>query len=277
MACRGLVDQPAREPLGLVLDDDDVADGVLVIDVGVIRQARGHDVSPGRTASSPLLLAGLVKCGKCGATYTRETSGKTFAGEHPHAYYNCSKFLRLRKGSCSGKRLRVNVLDRLVLDHLSETLFTVPRCRALAQDLVERAGLLRARVDERRVQLRAQIAQTDRAIAKWEAAFESGADLDVVAPGVRELRAQRSALLETIDGLRPLAPAPKDLLADGTIKKFQAKLRDIFISNDTPMTKNYLRFLVEKIEVLDDRVVIEGGRGTPSRSWPIRLPRNRAM
>ena len=35
------------------------------------------------------------------------------------------------------------------------------------------------------------------------------------------------------------------------------KLRDIFISNDTPMTKNYLRFLVEKIEVLDDRVVIE--------------------
>jgi hypothetical protein len=132
------------------------------------------------------------------------------------------------------------------------------RCRALAQDLVERAGLLRARVDERRVQLRAQIAQTDTAIAKWEAAFESGADLDVIAPRVRGLRAERSALAEAIDGLRPLAPAPKDLLADETIKRFQAKLRDIFISNDTPMTKNYLRFLVEKIEVLDDRVVIEG-------------------
>jgi site-specific DNA recombinase len=222
-----------------------------------VREARGPDASPGRTASSPLLLAGLVKCGKCGATYTKETSGKKVAGGHPHAYYNCAKFLRLRKGSCSGKRLRVNVLDRLVLDHLADKLFTIPRCRALAQDLVERAGLLRQRVDERRVQLRTQIAQADKAIAKWEAAFESGSDLDVVAPRLRELRGQRAALAGALDGLQPLAAAPKDLLADATIKKFQDRLRDIFISNDTPMTKNYLRFLVEKIEVQDDRIVIE--------------------
>ena len=46
------------------------------------------------------------------------------------------------------------------------------------------------------------------------------------------------------------------MLTDVTIRRFQDRLRDIFISNDTPMTKNYLRFLVEKIEVLDDRIVI---------------------
>jgi site-specific DNA recombinase len=222
-----------------------------------IRRQRGPDVSPGRTPSSPLLLAGLVKCGKCGATYTKETSGKAFAGAHPHAYYNCSKFLRLRKGVCSGKRVRVNVLDRLVVDHVADKLFTTARCRELAKDLIERAGLLRQRVDARRVQLRAQIDKLDKALAKWEAAFERGAELDVVAPRLRELRKQRTALVETLDGLEPLAPAPKDLLADETIRNFQNKLRDIFISADTPITKNYLRFLVEKIEVLDDRVVIE--------------------
>jgi hypothetical protein len=40
-------------------------------------------------------------------------------------------------------------------------------------------------------------------------------------------------------------------------KPFQDQLRDIFISADTPMTKNYLRFLIEKVEVLDDRIAIE--------------------
>ena len=222
-----------------------------------VRLKRGPDASPGRTASSPLLLAGLVRCGKCGSTYSKETSGKTFAGEHPHAYYNCSKFLRLRRGACPGHRLRVNVLDRLVLDHLADKLFTTARCRALAQGLIEQAGLLRQRVDDRRVQLRAQLAQADNGVSKWEAAFESGTDLDVVAPRLRELRAQREKLVDTLDGLQALAPAPKNLLEDDTIKKFQEKLRDIFISNDTPMTKNYLRFLIEKIDVLDDRIVIE--------------------
>jgi hypothetical protein len=150
-----------------------------------------------------------------------------------------------------------NVLDRLVLDHLADKLFTPSRCRALARDLIERAGLLRQRVDDRRVQLRAQIGQAEKAIAKWEAAFESGTDLDVVAPRLRELRAQHAALGESLDGLQPLGPAPKNLLTAETVKRFRDKISDIFISNDTPMTKNYLRFLVEKIEVLDDRIVIE--------------------
>jgi site-specific DNA recombinase len=220
-----------------------------------LRRQRGPETRPGR--GSPLLLAKLVKCGKCGAAYSKESSGKKFAGEFPHAYYNCSKFLRLRKGSCRGKRLRVNVLDRLVLDHLSDKLFTAARCRALAQDLIERSGLLRQRVDDRRVQLRALIDKTTKSISKWEAAYEDGRDLDVVAPRLRELRAERENLQHDLGNLQPLAPAPKNLLTDETIQKFQDKLRDIFISNDTPMTKNYLRFLVEEIVVFDDRVVIK--------------------
>ena len=63
------------------------------------------------------------------------------------------------------------------------------------------------------------------------------------------------------------------------------KLRDIFISNDTPMTKNYLRFLVEKIEVLDDRVVIEAkarnavalmADPAPMRPGDVNRPRGRS-
>ena len=152
--------------------------------------------------------------------------------------------------------MRVNVLDRLVLDHVADQLLTVERCRALARDLVNRAGLLRRKADDRRIQLRAQIERTERAIARWESAFEGGKDLDVVAPRLRELRQEHNSLLKTLNELSPLAPPPQDLLTDATVKRFQDKLRDIFISNDTPMTKNYLRFLIERIDVFDDRVEI---------------------
>jgi hypothetical protein len=171
----------------------------------------------------------------------------------------------------------VNVLDRLVLDHLAEKLFTVERCRMLASNLVDRAGLLRRKADDRRVQLRAQIEHAERGIARWESAFEAGKDLDLVAPRLRELRAHREGLVKTLNDLAPLASAPRHLLTDTTIKKFRDRLRDIFISADTPITKNYLRFLIEKIEVFDDRIESRRNRRTLSRSWPIRPSRRPAM
>lgn len=63
-------------------------------------------------------------------------------------------------------------------------------------------------------------------------------------------------LTEALASLKPLAAPPRDLLTDSTIKKFQDRIRDIFISADTAMTKNYLRFLVERIVVGEDRIEI---------------------
>lgn len=221
------------------------------------RRGRAATESPGRTASSPLLLAGLLKCGKCGATYSKETSGKAFAGQYPHAYYNCSTFLRLRKRACGGKRVRVNVLDRIVVEHVADKLFSTERCRSIASDLINTSALLRRKTDDRRGQLRAQIEQVERTLARWEAAYEAGKDLDVVAPKLRTLRAEHEKLVETLGSLKPLTAPPKGLLTDATIENFQDTIRDIFVSADTPMTKNYLRFLVERIVVGEDRIEIQ--------------------
>lgn len=40
------------------------------------REKRDPEKNPGRAASSPLLLAGLVRCGQCGARYELQTAGK---------------------------------------------------------------------------------------------------------------------------------------------------------------------------------------------------------
>ena len=60
---------------------------------------------------------------------------------------------------------------------------------------------------------------------------------------------------ETLSKVVPLRPPPY-LYTEANIRRFQADLKDIFLSGTTPMTKNYLRFLVEEIVVTADRVEI---------------------
>ena len=84
-------------------------------------------------------------------------------------------------------------------------------------------------------------------------------DVGEVALGVEAVQDARGDEREdeTLGSLKPLTAPPKGLLTDVTIKKFQDTIRDIFISADTPMTKNYLRFLVERIVVGEDRIEIQ--------------------
>ena len=224
--------------------------------VQALRREREPTVTPGKSVASPLLLSGLLRCGLCGARLGKESSGKVFAGTRPHAYYNCSSFLRLRKGACRGKRVRVQILDRLVLDHVADQLFTTERCRELARAVLDSAGTVRRKADDRRAQLRTQLDQIDRRISRWHAAFEGGQDLDVVGPRLRELRQERESMAMTLAGVKTLDAPPQHVISDATIERFRTKVRDIFISGDTPMTKSYVRFLVGEIIVHDDRIEI---------------------
>ena len=78
------------------------------------------------------LLAGLVRCGKCGASYQLESSGKRVRGDlYQYRYYNCSKFCRIGSAVCPGYRIRTNVLDDAVLAHLAAIVCTPERAEAL--------------------------------------------------------------------------------------------------------------------------------------------------
>ncbi len=66
---------------------------------------------------------------------------------------------------------------------------------------------------------------------RLESAFETGKqDFDVVAPRLRELREQHAQVSEVLAQLKPLDAPPKHLRDDATIARFQAVIRDIFIS-----------------------------------------------
>ena len=242
-----------------------------------MRQQRDKNKSPGRTASSPLLLSGLLRCGKCGAAFCLESSGKpNFEGLYDHRYYNCRTFLRTGKDACCGARIQTKVLDRIVLDHLADKLFTTERCKAIIGELTEETGALKLKADQQRESLRTQVRSIEPLIARWQTAFEKGEALDVVAPRLRELQAKQAELQDQLSKLTTPTPPPAHLTSDAAIQRFQDRIKDIFISNDTPMTKAYLQFLIDRIVVHKDKIEIQAKAANavaliatdPSRSTP---------
>lgn len=97
-----------------------------------LRKDREPRRNPGRAASKANLLAGLVRCGTCGASYQLETSGKRVNGDlYQYRYYNCRTFCRVGSSACNGGRIPTSELDVVVLEHLASSVCTAERCDAL--------------------------------------------------------------------------------------------------------------------------------------------------
>ncbi len=220
-----------------------------------IRMQRDPERNPGRTGSSPMLLAGLVTCGKCGASYQLETSGKNAqSGVYAYRYYNCRNSLRIGVEKCGGHRVRSEALEKAVLEHLADRLFTMERCRKIVADIVEETGMLRQKTTEHRRQITRELAEVERRIAKWQEGWESG-DMpkDLGTDRVRELASKRAELTEMLAKVVPLRQAPAHLFTDATIRRFQDNLRGLFLGGENALTRNYLRFLVEGIVVTEGK------------------------
>lgn len=102
-----------------------------------IRKSRDPSKAPGRASSSEEhALGGLLRCGKCGASYQLEGSGKTVPGtRYTYSYYNCRTTVRTGKESCPGYRIRCEFLDRAVLASLVDTVCAPERVEALRAQL----------------------------------------------------------------------------------------------------------------------------------------------
>ena len=93
-----------------------------------LRSEREPKRTPGRAPSQPKLLKGLAWCGKCGASYQYETSGKAVInGHYSYGYYNCRNLLRVGKEACSGFRISTETLDGAVLGAIARIVCTEDR------------------------------------------------------------------------------------------------------------------------------------------------------
>jgi len=97
-----------------------------------LRSQREPTRNPGRAPSPKMLLRGLVRCGKCGSSYTLESSGKKVNGEvYQYRYYNCRTACRVGKEACPGGRVPATKLDSAVLEFIVGVVCTGDRCAGL--------------------------------------------------------------------------------------------------------------------------------------------------
>src|SRR6266542_553964 len=133
------------------------------------------------------------------------------------------------------------------------------RCREILRDFVEEVGIMRQKTTEHRKQLEREIGELNRRIDRWEEAFETRReDADVIMPKLRDLRGKRDELAATLSKIVPLRAVPPYLYNETTIRKFQENIRELFLSKDTSLTRNYLRFLVQDITVRGAEITIRG-------------------
>lgn len=236
------------------------------------RQRRDPDKNPGRAASSPLLLAGLVRCGQCGARYELQTAGKMRPDGTRYAYYQCSAARRSGVGgACQGHPVPVDVLDEAVTEFLAERLFSERRCRVILQELVEREGLLRHRAAQERRRWEAEARGLESRRAKLLEAVETG---EMPADLVRErLRDIATALSDTRARLRQVAvihETPPKLYEAATLARFAELLRQALVA-DVGLARAYLHALVGRVVVgAGGSVELAGKYADPRKT---RMPR----
>jgi site-specific DNA recombinase len=87
--------------------DEDTWDRVAAI----LQEQKGLSSAQKR---SPLLLSGLVHCGRCGGKMFG--SGNKKRGQKAYHYYRCNNHLSKGSSVCPGTSVRVEVLDRVITD-----------------------------------------------------------------------------------------------------------------------------------------------------------------
>ena len=77
-------------------------------------------------------------------------------------------------------------------------------------------------------------------------------------PRFHALQARRDDLAATLAKVVPLTAPPSHLYAETTIPRFQHTIRDLFLGADQTLAKNYLRFLIDRVDISGNELTIHG-------------------
>jgi len=239
------------------------------------RRARNPVNVPPRVVSSPTLLTGLLKCGCCGRGMTLAT-GK--GGQY--RYYKCTT--RIKKGvGCNSENIPVEKLDSLVLKSLAEKVFNPDRVRRMLRGLEERIKASRGSQGEKLKKLSRELEEVQKRTDRLYEAVEKGLlSLDpTLTERAHKLGAQRQAILTEIAGIKREQEIPLKMVAERHVDGFCRALKEKLFDKASSFGKEYLKLLVDRIEVQRRRVIIRGSYsalalavGTPKLGNLAQLP-----
>ncbi|MDQ2963033.1 MAG: recombinase family protein [Pseudomonadota bacterium] len=210
---------------------------------------------PPRVVSSPAPLVGLLKCGHCGAGMT-QASGKSGR----YRYYKCTTRLAKDVNACTAKNLPRQQTDAIVLDALSERVFTPKRVSLMLNELLHHQRQAKTAEDARLITLTKELERATTGLDRLYQAVEEGAlSIDeTLRTRTRKLKARRSEVLTEMAKLKDRQALAMRRVNGDTVKTFCVALKERFNDPASGLGKAYLRLLVDEIKLDRNELIVRG-------------------
>ena len=224
--------------------------------VQAVFRSRAPRVTPPRITNGPTMLAGVARCATCGAAMIQNTGkGGTYR------YYCCSRSMKQGKTACSGMRIRMDRLDGLVLDHLSERLFEPERLQELLGGYLDQALDGKAKAKEKLRQAREACGGVEAKISRLLALVEAGA-MEPNDPALKDrlvgLRLQKTELEQDIARLNDARDIDALSLSAEKLGRLSMEMRKRLAEGPQELRQAYMRLLLEGVTVGHHEVRLEG-------------------
>ena len=215
---------------------------------------------PARVVSGPTLLIGLARCGckDCRGALTIRT-GKS--GQY--RYYACSRRATRGETACPGRSIRMEKLDRSVLDALEERIVAPERLPDLLAAFLERSDESDNRRREELALLRSAKTNSTGALNPLFELVEQG----LAAPSDRDFaerlthhRQKIASLTSDITSLEKQLTSSQRQVTPDIVEKFGGLLREGLRGNNPALRQAYVRLLIDEVVVGAEQIHIRGSR-----------------
>jgi site-specific DNA recombinase len=232
--------------------------------VQALLQSRNPKRVPPRVVNGPTLLAGVARCGHCGAALIQNT-GKGGL----YRYYCCSRKLREGATACHGLRIRMDRLDQIVVDKVTDHILDPDQLNALLTGYLKSAA---TQADENKDQLsrmRQAHKDAEAAIVRLLGLVEKGL-MEAEDPNLKErlvgLKVQRDELAQDIADLQKRITSGEPAITPDKIKKFATLLRDQLHNGPPELRQACARLAMREVSVKDEEIRITGSKAVLARA-----------
>lgn len=232
--------------------------------VQALLQSRNPKRVPPRVVNGPTLLAGVARCGHCGAALIQNT-GKGGL----YRYYCCSRKLREGATACHGLRIRMDRLDQIVLDEVTSRVLQPDRLHALLTNYLKSAATQADENKDRLNRMRQAHKEAEAAIVRLLELVEKGL-MEAEDPNLKErlvgLKVQRDELAQDIAELQKRITNGEPSITPDKIKKFATLLRDQLLNGPPELRQACARLAMREVRVSDNEIRITGSKAVLARA-----------
>ena len=231
--------------------------------VRALMHSRSPRRMPPRVANGPTLLAGVARCGYCGAAMIQNT-GKGGL----YRYYACSSKLKKGVTACRGIRLPMDHLDDIVVGEVTkkvlEPVQLTEMLLAYARAGADREAGLRDRMSKVRHDHKEAVAAITRLLELVEKGL-----MDAEDPSLRErligMKVRRDALAKEATDLQRQAAEGEPQITPAKVERLTRLLRDKLQHGTPELRQAYTRLVMDEVVVTEKEIRISGSKATLAR------------